>query len=50
MADPMNQDKNVVHFVKFTSCVLERIALVVVVLLDQIHGMLSQEKNYDQKF
>jgi len=36
----MNQDRNVVQLVKFTSSGMEKIALVVVIFLEQNHEML----------
>ena len=38
--DDMNQDRNVVHLVKFTSSGMEKIALAVVIFLEQNHEML----------
>jgi Na+-translocating ferredoxin:NAD+ oxidoreductase RnfE subunit len=45
-----SRDKNDAIHVRFSSIGMDCGVLVVVVLLDQIHEMLSQGKNYDQLF
>jgi hypothetical protein len=44
------RDKNDAIHVRFLSIGMDCVVPVVVVLLDQIHEMLRQGKNYDQLF
>ena len=41
----MNQGRNVVHFVKFTSSGMENVALAVRVFLEQNHEIMRAEEN-----
>ncbi len=45
MVDDMNQDRNAVHYVKFTSSGMEIVVLVVAVNSEKNHELLRLETN-----